>query len=181
MPFTNSPRVPGPGYPQGLVHWKSGGATFSPCGTWRYALRRRLEQGDARVLNVIGLNPSTADASRDDPTIRRCLSFARRLGFGSLVVTNAFALRSTDPAALRHAADPVGPGNDAWILRAALAADLVVAAWGGHGVLFDRGDRVAGLLGAAGVSLSCWGRVVSGEPRHPLYLPAGTALGPYPT
>jgi hypothetical protein len=82
------------------------------------------------------LNPSTADASQDDPTIRRCIGFARQWGCGRLVVLNLFAFRATDPADLKRAADPVGPENRAWFDRT-LVDDLVggpvVCGWGVHG------------------------------------------------
>jgi hypothetical protein len=120
----------------------------------------------------IGLNPSTADHRRDDPTIRRCLGFARDWGFGRLTVVNLFAFRSASPQVLRIVSDPIGPANDAWILRLAHDADLVVAAWGvGVGVGLAGGycDRATMVTSKVG-GLYCLGRTSDGSPRHPLYV-----------
>src|SRR5688572_11312536 len=125
------------------------------------------------------LNPSTADAVRDDPTIRRCIGFARTWGYRRLVVTNIFALRATLPAALRGAADPVGPGNDRFILRAAREADRVVCAWGVHGALGNREEEVLALL--RGLAMEHLGLTRGGHPRHPLYLPAQSQPRPLGT
>jgi hypothetical protein len=122
------------------------------------------------------LNPSTADASRDDATIRRCASFSRAWGFGAMVVVNLFALRATDPRRLREAADPVGPRNDGAIRGAAGGSDAVVAAWGRHGSLRGRDERVLDLLRDHDVRLL--GVNADGSPRHPLYLPASTRTRP---
>ena len=106
-----------------------GGATFSADRRYRYRLWREWDRSRAVVAFVM-LNPSTADASRDDPTIRRCIGFARAWGFGGVEVANLFALRATDPRHLRGVPDPVGPRN-ARSLKLALAhASLVVVAWG---------------------------------------------------
>src|SRR5262245_13227298 len=106
-------------------------AELSPCGRYRYALTRTW--GDPKkVVCWVMLNPSTADADQDDPTIRRCLGFSRAWGAGGLVVVNLFALRATDPDQLRIAADPVGPDNDSHLSTAAFGR-LVVAAWGARG------------------------------------------------
>ena len=114
------------------------------------------------------LNPSTADASRDDPTIRRCVGFARRWRFGGVVVVNLFALRATEPRALREALRPIGRANDRHIRRAAARAAVVVIAWGAHGVFGERARAVERMLSRR--ELRCLGRTRSGEPRHPLYL-----------
>src|SRR3989449_11540410 len=112
-------------------------ACFSRCGTYRYALWRRWAAGP-QVLFVM-LNPSTADAQRDDPTIRRCIGFARRWGCGGIEVVNLFALRATDPRRLRYTRDPVGPENVAHLARAAGRASLVGAAWGADPAARSRG------------------------------------------
>src|SRR5271157_168450 len=91
------------------------GATFSLCRTWRYKLWRRWSAA-VPMVTFIGLNPSTADEINDDPTVRRCLGFARRWGFGGMSMLNVFAYRSTNPRALRAATDPVGPRNGAALL-----------------------------------------------------------------
>jgi hypothetical protein len=146
-------------------------ALFSPCRTWRYSLSRQLS--GAGTVAFIGLNPSTADETRDDPTIRRCLGFARDWGFALLEVVNVYGLRATDPRDLRRASDPVGPGNDRALSRALERADLVVAAWGVHA----RPERIAELRWAFGhVQLHALGLTRSGAPRHPLYLRADAKL-----
>ena len=88
------------------------------------------------------LNPSTADAERDDPTIRRCIGFSRAWGFGGAEMVNLFALRSTDPGRLREAADPVGPGNVAHIADAARGATQVIAAWGAFPLAAEQGTEL---------------------------------------
>lgn len=152
---------------------QTAGAIFSRCRTWRYRLTRVWEL-DRPQLNVILLNPSTADEQRDDPTIRRVISFARREGFGRLEVTNLFAFRATNPDHLRWASNPIGPQNDDELRQAAEAADAVWVAWGVHGAYRERGAQVLRLL--EGVHLWCFGRTKGGEPRHPLYLGNATEL-----
>jgi hypothetical protein len=154
------------------------GAGLSDCGTYRYWLTRTWD--DARPpLAVVGLNPSTADAEQDDPTIRRCMGFAWAWGHGGLVMLNLFALRSTDPKGLRRAFDPVGPANDATLLEATKGR-RVLCAWGAHGTYCDRNRRVLDLFndmdmadGAdAARDLVCLGTTQDGHPRHPLYVRA---------
>ncbi len=152
-----------------------GGALFDRTRRYRYRLWRRW--GAGRPVVFVMLNPSTADAERDDPTIRRCAGFARAWGFGGMTVVNLFALRATDPARLRRARDPVGRDNDHHIAAAADVASLVVVAWGVHGAL-DRRDRaVLALL--AGRRPRCLGTTRGGHPRHPLYLPSATRSRPF--
>jgi hypothetical protein len=121
------------------------------------------------------LNPSTADEAKDDATVRRCVGFARKLGFGRLLLANLFGLRATCPSELAKATDPVGPENDAWITEASAAADLTVVAWGIHGRLQRRDRAVLEMLHAP----YCLGTTKAGEPRHPLYLSADTHLQKY--
>lgn len=144
------------------------GANFSRCCSYRYTLWRRWDEERPAVM-IIGLNPSTADARQDDPTIRRCIGFARDWGYGGLVVTNLFAFRATYPSDLKAAADPVGPRNDSWIRRMAGQVETIVAAWGNDGVWLDRSARVRRMLAGR---LCCIKRNAGGEPAHPLYLPA---------
>jgi len=120
------------------------------------------------------LNPSTADAFQLDPTNRRCVGFAQALGFGALVTTNIFAFRSTNPAGLRTANDAVGPDNDEVIKTAASNADLVIAAWGTHGELQDRGNVVLEMLTEAEIELHLLRLTKAGHPGHPLYVAADT-------
>lgn len=152
-----------------------GGALFDATRRYRYLLWRRWGHGG--TVAFVMLNPSTADAARDDPTIRRCAGFARTWGFGGMAVVNLFALRATDPARLRRARDPVGRENDHHIAAAAATADAVVVAWGVHGGLGARDRAVLALL--AGLRPRCLGVTRAGQPRHPLYLPAATRSRPY--
>jgi hypothetical protein len=147
----------------------SSGAVFSGCLRWRYRLWRRWD-ASRPVANFLMLNPSTADEERLDPTCARARDYAARWGYGALVVTNVFAWRATDPAAMKSADDPVGPENDAAIARAARAAALVVCAWGNHGAHLERSARVVALLKKDGVRLHALRLNGSGEPAHPLYL-----------
>jgi hypothetical protein len=144
----------------------SSGASFA--GPYRYLLWRRWT--DASSVLFVMLNPSTADARRDDPTIRRCIGFARAWGFGGVEVVNLFAWRATDPRELRRAADPIGPDNDRAIAKAAARNHAIIAAWGVHGALLERDRQVAVLL--AGARVHCLARTGNGAPRHPLYVRA---------
>lgn len=145
---------------------------MSGCGRWRYALARRWGPGPG--LLCVLLNPSTADAAQDDPTLRRCMARARALGFGGLRLVNLFAWRATDPAALYRAADPVGPDNDAALLRAGRWAGSILCGWGNHGSLRGRDAEVLRLL--ARRRLWHLGLTARGQPRHPLFVGGEVAL-----
>jgi len=149
-------------------------AALSPCRRYRYALWRTWDASLPRVM-FIGLNPSTADETTDDPTLRRTMDFARRWGYGGVGNGNLFGFRATDPKAMMAAADPVGPDNDAWLRRLADGAGLVVAAWGNHGAFRDRSRAVRDLLPA----LHCLKLNASGEPAHPLYQRKDTLPRPW--
>lgn len=156
----------------GLEHTPSQSwADMSDCGTYRYALGRRWARGPA--LTFLMLNPSTADGTTDDPTLRRCVSFATREGCGAIVVVNLFAYRATNPAALHTVPDPIGPGNDTSLIAAFRVARehdrKVVAAWGAHPAATTRADAVLALPGVCG-SLHALGSTKAGHPRHPLYV-----------
>lgn len=160
---------------------------FSPNRVYRYTLWREWASASdlfarpeashkgAGYLMVIGLNPSTADETKDDPTIRRCIDFAKRWGFGALCMTNLFAFRATDPKVMLVQADPCGPLNDDWLATVGARAGLVLAAWGAHGTYRQRDVEVLARLG----SIHCLGRNQDGTPRHPLYVPAITEPEPY--
>jgi hypothetical protein len=141
-------------------------AHISRNGDYRYTLMRQWDWSD-KVVTFIGLNPSTADATQDDPTIRRCVGYARDWGYGCLYMVNLFAYRSTDPLQLQLARDPVGPLNDKTILEVVGRSQLVVAAWGNHGIYMNRDLKVRELLKGKLHALK-----VSkiGQPGHPLYL-----------
>lgn len=145
-------------------------ADVSDCGAYRYALGRKLEGGEGRVVFVM-LNPSTADGEQDDPTIRRCIGFAKAWGFGELVVCNLFAFRATRPADLRKAADAIGPDNDVALAHWTQRARLVVCAWGVHGEHLGRDAAVLAALRARS-DVHALGFTSAGHPRHPLYMPA---------
>ena len=121
---------------------------------------------NSSYVMFIGLNPSTADETKDDPTIRRCVGFAKEWGYGAVCMANLFAYRATDPRVMKEAADPVGPDNDVWLERYAKDASLVVAAWGAYGEHQGRAKEV--LKKVEGVV--CLGMTKGGYPRHPLYM-----------
>lgn len=159
--------------------WGLATATFDRTRRYRFRLSRVWDPGRPRVCFVM-LNPSTADALVLDPTVRRCAGYAQDWGFGAFEVTNVFALRSTDPTALRQVEDPVGPGNDDAILTAALAADRVICAWGTHATHRGRHTEVNGLLRGAGVTTEVLRLTKEGLPGHPLYLPRSATPIPAP-
>jgi len=149
-------------------------AVFSGCRTYRYALWRWWNLTKPYAM-FIGLNPSTADETEDDPTIRRCIRFAKDWGYGGLCMTNLFALRATDPKFMMGHPSPVGPGNTQWINNLAAFAGVVVFAWGTHGGFEERDILITEILGKG----KCLGKTKNGHPRHPLYLKADTKLEPY--
>jgi hypothetical protein len=116
-------------------------AIYSDCERYRYALTRIWEPSGKRALFIM-LNPSTATEVQNDPTVERCERRARVLGFGSFRVTNIFAWRDTDPRNMRAAADPIGPENDATILKGCDWADQIICGWGSHGAHLGRGVAV---------------------------------------
>jgi len=151
-----------------------GQAGFSRCGRYRYWLRRSWDSSLPQCA-FVGLNPSTADAKIDDPTLRRCINFAKRWGCGSLLMVNLFALRATDPRELFGADDPIGPRTNLWLRRAKRESQLIIAAWGNGGALQNRHSIAAKLLG----NMRCLGVTATGMPKHPLYCPKTTPLLPF--
>lgn len=160
--------------------------TFSACGRYRFTLTRRvcmLGHLKDQSVTFVMLNPSTADASVNDPTIRRCMGFARSWGFGGLRVVNLYAWRATKPADLwiayrGRACITGGPENDNAIRDAARQSVRVVVAWGAHAEP-DRAAEVLALLREVDASPLCLGTTKSGAPRHPLMLPRGTVPLPF--
>ena len=146
-------------------------AVFSPGRVYRYTLERVWWPQDKHLVAFIGLNPSTADEIQDDPTVRRCLGFAKRWGYGRMVMLNIFAFRATDPRRLYHQQDPVGPMNDFYLVDAAERASLVVAGWGTHGNYQNRHQNILKIFREAGITLHCLRITKEGFPAHPLYLP----------
>ena len=154
-------------------------ATFSDCGQFRYRLFRKWDCGSP--LLFIMLNPSTADAEEDDPTIRRCLRFAQAHGYGALEVVNLFAYRATDPNELRRAGWPVGPDNDRHIADAVRESAAVCVAWGSNAASLERPAIVLQQLRDLGVNLRlfCLRITRGGYPQHPLMLPCSCRLQPF--
>lgn len=148
-------------------------ARISDCGKYRYTLSRVWDVTKGAACFIM-LNPSTADADQDDPTIRRCIGFARDWGYGGLHVANLFAFRATDPKDMLAAPDPTGPENDHWILYVAGISALVICAWGYHGYYRGRGGSVRFLLAGAGIEPHALRMTNTGEPGHPLYIPSDT-------
>lgn len=152
----------------GAPRGATGNAIAAP--NYRYVLQRRWDPS-AKVVLVVGLNPSTADASSHDPTTRMVMRQSRRDGYGGFVLVNLFAARATNPRELTLMPDPVGPGNDGWIQKAARSAEAVWVAWGSVGSdipgFAQRVNAVTTLLGER--SLLCQGTTKHGHPRHPLY------------
>jgi hypothetical protein len=153
------------------------GATFDGSHRYRYVLRRAWDpaMGDKGHVCFIGLNPSTADERTDDPTVRRCVRYAHRWGYSSMVMLNIFALRSTDPQLLYAELDPVGNGNNGALAaecraHPTLGQPLVVACWGTHGAHRLRGREVRQLLRDYRIPVHHLGLTKEGHPRHPLYL-----------
>lgn len=153
------------------IYIKDKGADISTDGLYRYSLWRVWDKSKPSVL-FICLNPSTADATDDDPTIRRCIGFAKSWGFGSLYMGNLFAFRATNPNELFEARDPVGANNDKWLLELSLKCQKVVFAWGANGNLLGRNKTVALTFPEA----YCIKRTKEGHPSHPLYLKADITL-----
>lgn len=154
-------------------------ALLSPDGVFRYTLGRRWSDGPRRVVFLM-LNPSTADASVDDPTIRKCIGFARCWGFHALTVVNLFAFRATKPADLKRGGFQVGPDNLDHITTQAIEAERVVLAWGANvGPHEVWPARVVSELQRLRVKLSCLGLCGNGSPRHPLMLAYETKLEPF--
>ncbi len=153
------------------------GAHFSKCRLYRYSLWRRWGPGPACCF--IGLNPSTATETVDDPTIRRCIRFSRDWGFGAYWMLNLFAFRSTDPKGI-YSGSPVGLHNDATIVEWCRRAGRVIVAWGNHGAHQDRGNRVLSMIYGAQAGMTdkiyCFGKTKTGQPKHPLYIRADAAL-----
>jgi hypothetical protein len=163
---------------------------FSPCRKYRYTLWRDFYDGDFAFntspaalgyVQFIGLNPSTADETQDDPTIRRCIQFAKDWGYGSLCMTNLFAFRATDPKVMKACDCPIGESytNDLHIYRIAEKAGMVICAWGRDGNYMERGKFVvARLKEVAEKKLHHLGLNSDGTFKHPLYLRADTKPAP---
>lgn len=157
-------------------------ATFDRTHTYRHTLTRTWDDTRPPLIFVM-LNPSKADADRDDPTVLRCMSFARREDRGGIVVVNLFTLCATDPAVLLRSKHPVDVDGDAELTATFRAAGelghTVVAAWGNHKMAVDRGRAVRNRARVLDVPLWCLGFTHNGAPRHPLYVRGDAELRPY--
>lgn len=144
-------------------------SVFSEGRKYRYTLYRKWEKGEGTIM-FIGLNPSTADETEDDPTIRRCVSYAKTWGYQSLCMTNLFGFRATKPNVMMKEAFPIGRMNDAFLTLVAEEAALIVAAWGNKGSYMNRDVEVMRLFQGKH-SLYVLRLTKNGHPAHPLYLP----------
>lgn len=156
-----------------------GGAVLSPCGVYRYTLTRDWEDGQSVMWLMF--NPSTADATEDDATIRKCIGFSKKWGYGRMIVVNLFAVRSRDPKAVARMsmATAEGPLNDYWIIEAAKDAREVICAWGCAQHAPGIGGRIRNVMAliqshTANTPLMCLGYRNDDHPRHPLMLPYST-------
>lgn len=157
------------------------GATFSHCQNYRYSLWRIWNVVDnPKMACLILLNPSTADATKNDPTIERCSRRFKKLGYDGIYVVNIFAFRATDPKVMKNQDDPFGPKNEEAILECAKASDLVVCGWGTHGDWRNRSSHISELLRRNGILAKCLGKTKSGQPKHPLYISYETELVDWP-
>lgn len=156
-------------------------AVISPCGNYRYRLGRVWDNREP-VAVWIGLNPSTANAEVDDPTIRRMVSFAMSWGLGGIDVVNLFALRSPDPQDLTCGwCDPVGGENDGQLMSSVVGGRVatVVCAWGANPFARGRAIEMMQHFEVAGVKTYCLGTNKDGSPKHPLYVRGDTPLIEY--
>jgi hypothetical protein len=168
---------------------------FSPDRAYRYTLwrewslqeiiltvEREIDPRPMEYVQFIGLNPSVADETIDDNTIRRCIDFAKRWGYGGLCMTNLFAWRDTKPAKMKKVVDPVGPDNNHWLEQITREAGLVVCCWGVHGEHRGRDADVLALPSfqerQRNNSLFSFGHTEDGLPKHPLMLAKLTQLEP---
>ncbi len=140
-------------------------AKYSDCEKYRYILTRTWNDKEKRVM-FIGLNPSTANEIKNDPTVTRMINFSKKWGFGSITVCNLFAFRSTFPKYMKEEKDPIGIQNDELIKKELNNVELVVVAWGNHGKHKDRSAEVSKYL----KEFHHFGFTKQNEPRHVLYL-----------
>ncbi len=150
------------------------GAVFSAKRTFRYALWRNWDSSRPKIV-FVGLNPSTADEDQDDPTIRRCISFAHTWGYGGVLVGNLFAFRATRPADLKKAPMPIGRDNNKWLDSMIVVSGRVLACWGNHGSHLSQ-DR---LFVDRYPDLYCLAVNSTGAPVHPLYQPGSSMPSEY--
>jgi len=164
-----------------------GTAVLSARGTYRYILRRYIEHAHGRkrfVILWVMVNPSTADAFNNDPTIRKVIEFTKRMGGTEAVVVNKFAYRAKDVKELRTALDPVGPANAMWMRKAIKEADQIIVAWGSLNKLpkhlRTEHKKVSALLTEFGKTPLCLELTKDGDPSHPVMLGYEREILPWP-
>ncbi len=161
-------------------------ANISRDGLYRYELTRRWGEQEDDLLPFVMLNPSDADAEKDDPTIRRCMAFARREGAGGIIVANLFAWRTPHSDELRQAGDPFGKDNrkaiEAIAARSIENGIPIVCAWGCRGALHAADETAIDIMRGVGpgATMKCLGKTKAGHPRHPLYLRRDQPLEEFP-
>lgn len=141
-------------------------ANISKDKIYRYTLSRTWDSTKPTVL-FIGLNPSIADENVDDPTVTRCINFAKDWGYGTLLMANLFAYRTTYPKEIYLIDDPIGKDNDYYLLECVKQSDLIIACWGNNGTYMDREKIIKELV----PNLYCLQKNKNGTPHHPLRLP----------
>jgi len=149
-----------------ITEFLNAGAQLDHDRRYRYALWRIWDNSKPKVL-FIGLNPSTADESATDRTLDKCIHFAAAWGYGGVYMANLFAYRATEPEDMKRASDPIGKDNDRWINHCAHECELIIAAWGNHGLFMDRAVDIKRQFN----HLYCLKINKSGQPAHPLYQP----------
>jgi hypothetical protein len=159
---------------QNMIDGIEYGAIFDVTARYRYSLWRAWSPYHPRIAFIL-LNPSTADEHKNDPTIRRCIGFARAWNFGSMEVVNLFAYRATDHRELFIANEPIGTENNRFLMQAIERCSTIVLGWGTRGTFLSRDRQVMSLL-ARRTDLYCLGITQNGQPRHPLYLKGDTGL-----
>lgn len=155
------------------------GAEISECGLYRYHLWRIWEES-LPVMVLVMQNPSTADARKDDPTIRKCVTIAKNNGFGGISVRNVFALRATDEKEVVKHPSPIGPMNEQCLLdcRNSFLLSRLVVAWGNRLGVHNIAYRIASNICVAQQAY-CLGTNKNGDPKHPLFLRGDTKLFPW--
>lgn len=175
--------------PRELLGSTPSGAIFSKCRSYRYILWRcwNAKAKNKRIMNFVGLNPSTADAFKSDPTVTRCIRLAQREDCDAMFMLNLFAFRSTDPRGLNReikaGRDPIGPHNNDYLQNViGCSGTVTIACWGSHTLSRQRASHVVVLpIGnlRIGNLLFCLGTNADGQPKHPLYLRKDVGIQPY--
>ena len=149
-------------------------AILSSDRKYRYVLERAWDESLPKAM-FIGLNPSMANETKDDPTVKRLITFAKSLNYDGFYLLNLFAYRSTQPENLWKVKNPIGNTNDDYILEYSNLSDMVIACWGNKGTYKNRSKEVSDLLN----QLHCFGKNKTGQPKHPLYLKRTASIVPY--